>query len=346
MDMLGGALVAEGSPVFAKIFSDYHLERWARYWQYSSNVSLMNFVPNQALSGWLLTALVIDAIQTRKPGFPVTVAVALGLMWSPFVTVGLLPLLVSFVFTGKRPLWTGLKAQMTPANLAGLVPVAVLVAYYASLFVPIELPQRYRSPAENAFLAKFWLMTSEVPFGTFLVRYALFVACEFLVLWILLLVSQRKSSLGSDLLPLLYFSGSTLLVLPLFHYGWYNDLVMRASIPALFVLQVCTIQALRHGPRRSIVAGMIIVLAIGALYSGNLLRTHGKWILNRRSIVAILPEDRVRNLFQIQLYDPFAKNTEFVAQYVASTESLFFRRLAAASEPYAVEVRDLGSSVP
>jgi len=342
MDVLGAALIAKGGPDLPRVFADFHLEWWVGLgqWQYSSNVSLMYFVPHQALAGWLLTALVIDAIQTNNGKFPAIFVIAISLLWSPFVTVGLLPLLFVYLITHRRSLVASVKAQMTYMNFAGLLVAALLVLYYVSRFQVLELPQRYYVPAAKAFRGEFWFITSQVPIGTFLVQYGLFVICEFLVLWLLLICAQRECFSWSRTLPLLYASGMLLLLLPLVHYGWYNDLVMRASIPALFVLQVGTIQALRHSVKRVTVLTIVAVLGIGALYSGNLVRMHSQWILGARRVVTRVPERSVRNLFQIQLHDVAAMNAGFVSQYIGSTHSLFFRELARGSESYNVEIPD------
>jgi hypothetical protein len=340
MDALGAALLPESSANLRPIFANYHLEWWAAHWQYSSNASLVNFVPHQALAGWLLTALVIDAAQTDSRRLPVIWIVATSLLWSPFVTLGLLPLLLVYVMTRRPSPKAGLKAQLTVANLAGLLTVGLLAAYYASRFGSLALPDRYQVAAARAFRGEFWLMPSQVPPGAFLLQYVLFVACEFLLLWLLLIRTQRGSADRSRTLPLLYAAGATLLVLPWFHYGWYNDLVMRTSIPALFVLQVCTVEALRPPVRRMVVWTIIAILAVGALHSGNLLRMHAQWILYSRRLVILKPQRRVRSLFQMQLFVPPAKNSDFIRQYIGSADSFFFRRLARRSDPASVEVLD------
>ena len=342
MDVLGAALIARGGPDLSRVFADYHLEWWIGLgqWQYSSNVSLMYFVPHQAVAGWLLTALVIDAIQTDSGKFPVIFVIATSLLWSPFVTIGLLPLLFVYLITQRRSPVDSLKAQVTCINLVGLLVAVLLALYYMSRFQAIELPQRYHAPAAKAFHGLFWFVTSQVPIGTFLVQYGLFVICEFLILWLLLIRAQREHPERSSTLPLLYVSGILLLVLPFFHYGWYNDLVMRASIPALFVLQVGTVQALRYSVKRVTVFLIVAVIGMGALYSGNLMRLHSQWILGTRHLVTRVPERSVRNLFHLQLYDAAAMNSGFVSQYIGSTHSFFFRELARRSESYNVEIPD------
>lgn len=338
MDVLGAALMAKGGPDLSRIFADYHLEWWIGLgqWQYSSNVALIYFVPHQALGGWLLTALTIDAIQTNNKNFPVIFVMATSLLWSPFVTIGLLPLLFVYLMTQRCPTVVLWKAQRTGVNSAGLLVAIPLGLYYLSRFQVIELPQRYHAPAANAFLGDFWLTLSQIPMGLFLVEYGLFVLCEFLILWFLLIRAQTKS----PTLPLLYTSGILLMLLPHFHYGWYNDLVMRASIPALFVLQVATVQALRRNVNRATVMAIIAVLGLGALYSGNLVRMHVQWIIGARRIVTRAPEQAVHNLFQIQLHDAAAKKTGFVSQYLGSTRSIFFRDLSEPSNSCSVEVPD------
>jgi len=158
--------------------------------------------------------------------------------------------------------------------------------------------------------------------------YLLFAVIEFLLLWVLVLRDRLASGEDSTIVPLLVAAGVTLLLLPMLHYGLFNDLVMRASIPALFLLLVGAAQALRKGLSSARTVLIAAVLAIGAAHADNLICTHltVAWQRPRGSVVP--PPQAVRNLFQMQLYDGSARSRAFVTQYLGATDSPFFHWLA------------------
>jgi hypothetical protein len=88
-------------------------------------------------------------------------------------------------------------------------------------------------------------------------RYLLFVLLEFgLVAWLVHRV-QRQSAI-------FYGAVLMLLTLPLFRLGEANDLVMRASVPALLVLILGVAQALASGQGRPAIRGaLLLVVGVG-----------------------------------------------------------------------------------
>ncbi|HVN76292.1 MAG TPA: hypothetical protein VMT19_08255 [Thermoanaerobaculaceae bacterium] len=347
MDILGAAALSPPGSGVTRLFSEFFVQDWARTWQYSGSFSLLCFVPNQAIGGWLLTALAADRLEPARPAPPVVALAALGLLWSPFVTIGLLPLVLASVLVSGRPVRSAVREQLSAANLAGAALAVPLLSYFGARMRPLALPSRYHPAATPAARADFWFVPAHMPLETFFARYLLFVSCEFAALWVLLLWAQSRDPRAATLRPLLVVSGFTLLVLPFFHYGLYNDLVMRASIPALFVVQICAAHALRGGVRSPAALAVAAVLAVGALAGGNLLRLQARPVVWSRRLVRLPSMGSVRNLFQIQLHDPPAMKKEFVAQYLGATDSLFFRLLARDSAPVDVTGPDPpGSGVP
>jgi hypothetical protein len=340
MDVLGALLVQRWPPHLGRILGDYHLEWWSTHWQYSSNASLLYFVPGQAIAGWLLVALLVDAIQERRDDFPVLALLAVGALWSPFVVVGMLPLTAAFLVARSRSPAAVARAQATAPSLAGAVLLAVPALYYASRLAPLALPRYFQPAISPANRGDLRLLPVDLEPFAFLAGYAVFVTCEFLVLWVLLLREHGGGGEEGALRPALLAAGWTLLVLPLFRYGLFNDLVMRASIPALAILLVASASALRRGVRSGRRAAIAAVLAIGALYGGNLLRMHLEWACRAGRIVFTVPQRSVRSLFQIQLHDPAAMRRDFVAQYLGAADAPFFRWLARPSAATEVDTAD------
>lgn len=332
MDVLGAVVRAGGRSDIVALLRDPHLEWWAEHWQLSSNVALLDYAPHQALGGWLLTALVLDGLAPGRRPIPVATALALGLLWSPFVVLGLLPFLALGAF--RR-----LKAEGSPrwlrpsAAVAGLALVAVLAAYFASRFAALALPACYRAEPAVAAWEGLALMPTRLGMAPFVAGYALFVTAEFLLLWVLLSRASRGREATAGERAALVVAGATLLALPVFHYGPYNDLVMRASIPSLFVLQVGVARTLRRSGHAVTTFGLIAVLCVGALHSANQLRKTATWMWRGRFLVRPLAEASVRDIFQIRLLDPPAARSGFAEQYLGSADALFFHHLARDSRP-------------
>ena len=133
-------------------------------------------------------------------------------------------------------------------------------------------------------------------------------------------------------------------MLPLFHYGTYNDLVMRASIPALFLVLVAAVQALRRGKWDAPTVLLAAALAIGALYPANLKRRHIGWAVRTSWTAGPRPMASVRSLFHLQLHDGLARRQEFVSQYLGATDTPFYRFLARRSTPADITTPDPHSS--
>jgi len=60
-------------------------------WQYSSNTTLLNWVPQHAIAGWVAVSLLINSIVSKLKTSSSFFVVALGLLMSPLMSIGLLP---------------------------------------------------------------------------------------------------------------------------------------------------------------------------------------------------------------------------------------------------------------
>jgi len=195
------------------------LERWARYFQYSANVSLWAWVPQHALGGWLGTSLLLDDILASPSASKVGPIVAGTMVWTPFVSIGLVPFAVVSLVTNR------LRGVLSPGNLAVLPLAGVVTLYYAARVYPEPLTV--------------WTATDLLArWPTWL----LFVALEAALY--LSLCALTPGLLRGRVRPVFIAVAGTLTFLPLMRMGLYNDLVMRGSIPALFVMWVLVARAL------------------------------------------------------------------------------------------------------
>ena len=301
--------------------NDFDVEWWARHWTYPGNVTLLAYAPHQAIGGWLLTGLTLDGLR-REPGrSPHLLAAALGLLWSPFATIGLVGLAALDWATGWRQRG-GLKGLAhDPAELCGGVIALALTLYFLSRHWPVALPEQYYPTPNRLAISALAFLPARMPWHRFAADYTVFVGLEFL-LWAALLAAAYR---GRGAEPrLLGVATVTLLALPFVKYGYFNDLVMRTSIPALFVLQVLTARATDVVPRRSgLMGALVVMLLVGAAYPANMLRLAATTVVRRGALVRVPPQSEVPDLFQQQL---LLRNRYFhVGQYIGALDAPFFR---------------------
>ena len=211
-----------------------HLE-WARFtFQYSSFVTQLYWVFNQALPAWLFTVAILLQKNNRHMVF------LLGLMplCSALPFIGLLPIAACMALTrryaaavgsplsGKARFRAWLRDTFTLPNVLCGGTSGILSVLY--LFSSSRVSGM---SADGA--AGFHLVWSEEYYGGdynhFFWAYISFVFFEFLIYWLLILAYQKKNRL-------FYVIGGTLLIVPLFAVGLGYDFCMRASIPGLLVL--------------------------------------------------------------------------------------------------------------
>ncbi len=223
-----------------------HLECWTgliSLMQYSSFTTLLFWVPQHAVGGWLCTALLY---RHRKDYNVILLVWCLSILYSPFVFIGLAPFVFTSVYGAIKE--KHMRRLLSVQNVAGAVIGLVIGLYYLSNKAQAAFPK--------AFL---WEVNTD---GTALKLYFAFVLFEFLLLSALLLLGVFKDrQLWKDI-PWFAAMNIVLLLLPLYKYGYYNDLCMRASIPALFVLFILTVKVLLSDAASKMIKGMIILLLI------------------------------------------------------------------------------------
>ena len=227
-----------------------HLEWWAFLFQYSSQTTQLFWVPNHALPGWLAIAWLLGQEPNRLSTTTAALFVLFAPLWSPLTAIGIAPIVAVAMI---RRLWherlaARVRSLVDWRMLVPLVVCAVLVFPYllaGSDTVASGLNSQVR-----------WVGEDIVP------RYIEFILFEFVGFAILLVAVRPRD-------PLLWAAIAVLLVLPIKRFGPYNDLAMRASIPALTLLAVelgrwlSTSGAFLLHRRKFIVA--ILLLAIGAV---------------------------------------------------------------------------------
>ena len=179
--------------------------------QYSSNTSVLMWAPQHFIAGGLYTMLLLQL--RREPRFLASSGVLLAacLFWSPFVAIGLLPLVAALLLDN------GLRPFLRWQNVVLAAPLAALLVIFLS--------------GGTADFVRGWLWTKS-DWAELAHWLPVFYLTEFAVLALLLWRCQPQ--IGRDRFFLA--SVAALTILPVYAYGHHNDLGMRASLPALMIL--------------------------------------------------------------------------------------------------------------
>ena len=225
-----------------------HIEWWAGGLQYSSNTTLLFWVPNHGLAGWITGAWLWrfrdhPAFLARLPGLFLPL-----MLWSPLVAVGLLPLALAAAARHGRALWGDRRKLLASIGLVAL-PGALVATYL--------LQGVFGAQAESAALTP---TPSAMEPVSRLADTLLFVVLEAGVFCVFLLRRERS--------PLTLATAATLLLLPWLQFGPNNDLLMRASIPALAILWLVIAEILlapADGQARGWRIALLGLFALGAV---------------------------------------------------------------------------------
>lgn len=296
-----------------------HLEGWSTLnLQYSAVASSLFWAPQHALPGWIGAGLMLYLLEGRGVGLTL-LPPALTALWSPFVALGLLPFTVAGFFSAEGGWRTRIRQAGALPNVGALVMCGVIGLFYAAKLLPLapflvsETPQGLiLAGAPGGWLAGFDAL-------------AVFALLEFGLYAALALAILRTTPDWARPERVIFWTMvATLCALMIYRYGINNDLAMRASIPALFVLAVLVGRALlaEQGSRRLRWA-LGVVLVIGALTP---------FYEFARHIVPFWQPDAPWTAKATEkregIVELFLDDSERLAQYTGSIQAPFFRYLA------------------
>jgi hypothetical protein len=238
MDIIGALLRSAVVPDNPNAINGWY----AGFGEFTANFDLITWVPQHMLGGWLPTGLILwhalpsseTARPEDQPGPPVFplcfLAAALSSLWSPFVTVGLAPLILLLAWR-LGPVTLFRQIVQNRLILAGATSVAILAAIFLASVSRAAVPSgwNFLHGSWKAWLLKA-LVLCLLAFG---VQAAL----------VLNLFSLRNPS--DPRRTWVWLAVIILSLLPLYYAGAYNDFMMRVSIPALFIVHVMTLWTLR-----------------------------------------------------------------------------------------------------
>lgn len=197
------------------------LEHWSTH-EYSSFTTLLYWVPGQAIGIWITMGALTDAWkQDRLQSLPIWIA--LLTFWSPFGVIGTLPFVGYFIYFLYKKGKLFSRTFFIHTLSGGLILLFFYLFFHANIFTSTH-------GKEFSGLWKADNLTTWGRFGIFLLSEALLPIS---------LIFLLRSYLDKHLRTLFYLSIPILVLLPFYRYGLLNDLVMRASIPALYILFIC-----------------------------------------------------------------------------------------------------------
>ncbi len=241
-----------------------HIEWWASFVQYSSNSTLLFWVPNHALPAWLGIFMVLRHWRTPDLARVSLMLAAAVTLWSPLSAVGLVPFYVAGL-NWRRDIGALLATRSGLPFLA----LAALVGRYLTM--------------DTQAIPRGWAIDMFPQARVFWMYYAGFCLVEFGIL-ALLLALLRAFDLKVAMAAVI------LLLLPFFYFGNGNDLVMRCSIAALTVLAIAAVRPLANGGRpvaRALLALVLVVGALGAAQEPERALMTPRWALTGKTLVQI-----------------------------------------------------------
>lgn len=267
-----------------------HIEWWQGFVQFSSHSTMLFWVPQHAIVGWIGTGILADLFK-RSRWNALAIIPCILLPWSPLVAIGMGTIV--FIVLSGRPL----RDFIHPGALAAsILVVAATAPFYSAndMRFPMGFFEGFSPTAEN--IAKF----------------VVFYVIELLVFAVpvFLLIGDKLK----PILLLLAAAGATLVVFPTFKLGAAHDLAMRGTIPALFLLACVVITALHRGSRQSIWWQILLCSCIlGA--ATPLFEIYRSVHFYR---FGAEPADGVKGIYELG-------SSEFVEQYLGKPDTYFFK---------------------
>ncbi|MBI5294819.1 MAG: hypothetical protein HY869_05040 [Chloroflexi bacterium] len=329
MDVLGFALMAPAVQAFAgETLSIYDFEWWSIGWNYPSFNWVLFWTPNQGFVGWLVMAIILDELFNQERKYTLWY-LGLTTFWSPFITVGLIPFVLADWVSEPRTLPVWIRKYGLP-NLCGVLLGGLIGFMYLSKFHP--LPPEISGEIVSVFFFSLTKNAFEVVLALILlILFWLFETGLYGILtWKLLDKNDRRSRL------ILATVLIVLAALPFYQYGFYNDLLQKASIPSIFALAIIIGRVvLSKGTMLGKKLALTVLLVIGFMTAfvnigiqvEGIIKNGALWHLPSSGEVSTLwqlQKKEEENAFNIEGLENIEYNS-FVSQYIGSNEAAYFR---------------------
>lgn len=216
-----------------------HLERWATFFQYSSNTTQLFWVFNQSLPVWIMVALLLQFKDNKY----IAGLSSLAFAYSPWATMGMVPIAIAGSFKDRKTI----KDIFNYTNI--LIPFIMLVVF-GSFYMS--------STGSNGFFGTVFGLYPESK-RMIVYMYITFVIIEFGI-YFLIIHSDRKKY------DYYWITLIELILFPLFVVRDFN-FTMRGTIPALFLLMYFVIKYLIDNKGMKLKKLMLILFLIIGSYT-------------------------------------------------------------------------------
>lgn len=216
-------------------------------YSYNDSFTRFQYQPQHALVGWLGAAVLYERLWVNINPSGAVLVWAVGLLWSPLSCLGLLLVPLAAL---RRVRW---QSYFEPVNLlAGGLLLLVMGIYFQG-----HVPLAERGPI--------WKFASGCDW---LVFYPTFLALQLSAVFFIFL-ADRRYNLLSGMRPLFLTGAGWLVLLPLYKVGYFGDLRLQASAPALLFVALaasCCWQSDAFCLKRPLFVLLTGSILIGAIY--------------------------------------------------------------------------------
>jgi hypothetical protein len=252
LDAIGSRIQGTLSLRPSNLINGGHIEWWAEKYQFSSNTTLLHWVPQHALPSWIGALLVVHVVRSRQNLYLLPIISLSALLWSPFAAVGITLLALLLLFS----------AGETSTFLTSIRKLPLLISSLLVIGVPLL-----------AFLQS---GTSDIPRSLLLssgsFSHNAKMLLEFISLEFGIVAALSACILRQRIRENMFISIGLLLVLMVV-VGLYNDFAMRVSPALLVVIFINACEALFIRPHRKslrfvqiALAGVLVIGAITPLF--------------------------------------------------------------------------------
>jgi hypothetical protein len=266
---------------------------WPDLLSYPPGIGQFMWAPHHVLPAWIATALMVSTVFSRRSLAGIGFIAMSTLLWSPLVTVGLLPILVASAVECRGQ--NGLSLR----NGLSLVPAFFVAAFYASHSFDIA-SRWYWNVHRLSDVWPYLVVSYFFEFG--------FVA-----------VYCANRRLHDQDTRHVWLSSAVvfLIVLPWYLFGYYNDLTMRGALPAFFILWAIVLRNFFSVGRWGFSHYVLFIFLLVGAYHPFLALQNG------------LRHFRVRIPYYKKVY-PMEKfpYKHVYGQYFGQTDTFFYRHLA------------------